>query len=89
MLLVGNIGGQPWAEDRRPRLHESLFLTGKAENLRPLYAMARGVILPMTTGAGVNIKSIEAFCYGKPVVATSLALRGLRNELPHRDRMTI
>jgi glycosyltransferase involved in cell wall biosynthesis len=80
VLLAGNIGEQAWAEERRQRFPKSLFLTGKVEDLRPLYAAARVVILPIVSGAGVSMKSIEAFCYGKPVVATSLALRGLRDE---------
>jgi hypothetical protein len=35
------------------------------------------VLAPATAGTGSSVKLIEALCAGKPIVATSLALRGL------------
>jgi glycosyltransferase involved in cell wall biosynthesis len=57
--------------------HPNIFVAGSQETLRPLYAATRLVILPIKMGAGFNIKTIEALSMGKPVVATSMALRGL------------
>ncbi|MDZ8260895.1 glycosyltransferase [Nostoc sp. ChiQUE01b] len=57
--------------------HPNIFVTGSLETLRPLYAATRLVILPIKMGAGFNIKTIEALSMGKPVVSTSMALRGL------------
>ncbi len=57
--------------------HPKVFIAGQVENLRPLYAATRLVILPIQMGAGFNIKTVEALSMGKPVVATSMALRGI------------
>jgi hypothetical protein len=50
---------------------------GRVENLRPLYAAARLVVVPLLEGTGVSIKTLEAITFGKPVLATAMGLRGL------------
>ncbi|WP_353861937.1 glycosyltransferase [Azospirillum formosense] len=55
-----------------------VFPIGRVETLAPLYAAARVVLLPMRSGAGSPIKTLESLSHGKPVVATSAAMRGLR-----------
>lgn len=55
-----------------------VFRIGRVDDLAPLYAAARIVLLPMRDGAGSPIKTLEALAHGKPVVATSAAMRGLR-----------
>jgi glycosyltransferase involved in cell wall biosynthesis len=77
LLLAGSLSATDWALERQRRFANTLFLAGRVDSLRPLYAAAKIVILPITHGAGVSIKTIEAMSLGKPVVATSLALRGL------------
>lgn len=62
----------------RGRLKDSsIFWTGIVEDLRPLYAAAKVIVIPVQDGAGINIKVLEATALGKPIVATSVALRGL------------
>ena len=58
-----------------PDLDRVVFV-GPVADLDPLYAAATVCILPVTAGAGAPVKTIEALAYGKPVVATSMALRG-------------
>lgn len=50
---------------------------GRVEHLQPLYAAARIVIVPLLSGEGTSIKTVEAMAYGKPVVATPKGLRGM------------
>jgi len=45
-------------------------------DLTALLAGACGIILPIRTGGGTNLKTAEALATGKPIVATSTALRG-------------
>ena len=52
-------------------------MTGSVEDLRPVYAGADVVVVPLATGAGTRIKLLEAFAYGVPVVASSVAAAGL------------
>jgi len=58
-------------------VHPRTFLTGRVDDLRPLYAATRLVVLPMRMGAGFNIKTMEALAFGKAVVATRFAMRSL------------
>ena len=46
-------------------------------DLRPWYAGADVVVAPLWHGGGTRIKVLEAFAYGRPVVATPLAVRGI------------
>ncbi len=58
---------------------DRVYLLGRLEDLDPLYAATKVVILPIIAGAGTAIKTLEALALGKPVVGTSLAFRGLRD----------
>ncbi|MEJ0015479.1 MAG: glycosyltransferase family 4 protein [Acetobacteraceae bacterium] len=50
---------------------------GVVEDLRPFYEDADLVLLPVITGSGIAIKTIEALLHERPVLATRHALRGL------------
>jgi glycosyltransferase involved in cell wall biosynthesis len=85
LLIAGNIMNFCDLEEIN---HSQVFIAGVVENLRPLYAATRLVILPIKMGAGFNIKTIEALTISKPVVATSVAMRGIEfntNEFPVFD----
>jgi glycosyltransferase involved in cell wall biosynthesis len=56
--------------------YEHLFL-GEISSVLDFYTAARVILAPARAGTGTSIKLIEALCAGKPIVATSLALRGL------------
>ncbi|CAO3363669.1 glycosyltransferase [Azospirillum palustre] len=56
--------------------HPNIVFTGMLDDVAPLYAAAKLVILPIHEGAGGAIKMIEAVAAGKPIVSTSFALRG-------------
>ena len=47
------------------------------EDLAPIYAGAAAVIAPLRGGGGTKLKVLEAWRHGRPVVATSHAVRGL------------
>ena len=50
---------------------------GWVENLQALYRQSAVVINPTLTGTGLKIKTIEALCNGKPLVATPNAVEGV------------
>lgn len=58
--------------------HAGLF-RGRVDSgvLHEAYRNASAVLLPATAGHGISIKTIEALSSGAPLVATSLAFRGL------------
>jgi glycosyltransferase involved in cell wall biosynthesis len=52
-------------------------LAGPVADLRPWYGGADVVVAPLWHGGGTRIKVLEAFAYGRPVVATPLAVSGI------------
>lgn len=48
-----------------------------AEKLELLYAAAQIIIVPLRSGGGTKLKSIEAFSYRRPLVSTRHGIRGL------------
>jgi glycosyltransferase involved in cell wall biosynthesis len=57
-------------------LYRHLFC-GELPSLLGLYTGAKAVLAPAVAGTGTSIKLIEALCIGKPILTTTLALRGL------------
>jgi polysaccharide biosynthesis protein PslH len=77
--ILGNIDRE--VQSRAPDLykaHAALF-RGRVEvgELHAAYRGASAVLLPATAGHGISIKTIEALSCGAPLIATSLAFRGL------------
>ena len=60
---------------------------GVVPELKPFYANAAVVINPVAYGSGLNIKSVEALSFGKCVVGTPAAFRGISSsvEMPFRQ----
>ena len=63
--------GRAGSADPRVTIH------GFVEDLRPLYAQAAVVVVPLQVSAGTNIKVLEAMACGKPVVSTPVGCAGL------------
>jgi glycosyltransferase involved in cell wall biosynthesis len=62
---------------RRPPADERIDIRGFVEDLRPLYARAAVVVVPLEVSAGTNIKVLEAMACGKAVVTTPIGCAGL------------
>ncbi len=74
LVLAG--GGVPaWL---RQRESDSVMVTGFLPDLEPVYRRAQLVVAPVRAGAGLKFKVPQAMAYGLPVVATALAMEGLR-----------
>lgn len=52
---------------------------GFVDDLRALYKEAQIVINPVRGGTGLNIKTIEALGYARPLISTSVGAKGLPN----------
>jgi hypothetical protein len=69
--LFGQPGGRGWKGDPRIREH------GMIEEIQQVWETCHLMICPVFSGAGVRVKLAEAIYNGVPVLATSLAARGL------------
>ena len=55
---------------------------GVVDDVGDAYRNARVVINPVRYGTGLNIKTIEALSYTKPLVTHEIGVRGLRSDFP-------
>jgi len=78
--VVGTIAG--YFEGKA--VPEGCTLHGAVPSLGVFYAGSDAVALPVVTGGGVAIKTIEALLYDRPICATSHAFRGLGKSLRTR-----
>lgn len=59
------------------RNDRSISVTGYVESLSPFYNAADVFVAPLSTGAGVKFKTLEALLHGLPVVATPVGAEGV------------
>jgi glycosyltransferase involved in cell wall biosynthesis len=57
---------------------ENIRALGYVDDISYVYAQASIVIAPMVFGTGMNIKVAEALSYGKAIVGTNSAFRGIK-----------
>ncbi len=76
--IYGNIDGGVKSRDAALyEAHRALF-KGRVDDIGAVYANAGCVLLPTVEGHGLSIKAVEALSCGAPLVATSLAFRGMQ-----------
>ena len=56
---------------------ERIRVTGTVEDVRPFYASAAAVVVPLRVGSGTRLKILEAMAAGVPVVSTRLGAEGI------------
>lgn len=59
---------------------DGVELLGFVDDLSGLYAKSLSVVVPLWTGGGTSVKTIEALKYGCKVIATPVGARGLTDE---------
>jgi polysaccharide biosynthesis protein PslH len=62
--------------------HEGIEVVGAVDNVAEAYEDATVAIAPLNAGAGTRIKVLEAAAFNVPIVATSVAVGGLRLTAP-------
>lgn len=73
LRVVGKVGNHFHCSDDR------IDIIGRVESLDDEYARASVVINPTVYGTGLKIKTVEALCHGKAMVATSNSVEGLES----------
>jgi len=71
------VGRDPANEVLHLASDNSIIVTGYVKDVRQYLAMASVVVIPMVTVAGIKTKLLEAMAMGKPVVSTSIGVRGV------------
>ncbi len=70
------IGRRPPATVRR--LSSQVDATGYVEDPEKYLSETAAFVVPLRSGAGMRVKILDAWCWGLPVVSTSLGAEGLR-----------
>jgi glycosyltransferase involved in cell wall biosynthesis len=77
LAIVGSISGMVADKDAQLFGARSGHFLGSVADPAAYYMQSRAALVPMVSGRGISIKTIEALAYGKPVVGTRLAFRGI------------
>jgi sugar transferase (PEP-CTERM/EpsH1 system associated) len=70
------VGRHP-SREVRELASDRIRVTGTVEDVRPLYASAAAVVVPLRVGSGTRLKILEAMAAGVPVVSTRLGAEGI------------
>ena len=76
LLIAGGVGKHLPSAVSHP---DDIAVFGFVEDLADAYRMADIVVNPVRSGTGLNIKSIEALGYGKPLLTTTSGCRGIES----------
>jgi glycosyltransferase involved in cell wall biosynthesis len=71
LVVCGTIG------EKLPPPPAGVVVRGAVGSLADEYARARVVVNPAPSGTGLPVKTVEALCYGRPVVATRAGSGGI------------
>jgi glycosyltransferase involved in cell wall biosynthesis len=75
LMIIGSGAGKRF--QKKLQKLDGVQIKGYVRNLGSFYHKTDSVIVPIRAGGGTRIKIIEAFSYGKPVVATTVGAEGL------------
>ena len=78
--LEFQIVGRSPGREIRALASGKIRVTGTVEDVRPFYAKALAVVVPMRVGAGTRLKILEAMAMGVPVISTTLGAEGIAVE---------
>lgn len=72
------VGGNPSEAVRNLSRLEGVTVTGTVEDVRPFIKYGRVSVAPLRIARGIQNKVLEAMAMGKPILATSAAMEGIR-----------
>jgi glycosyltransferase involved in cell wall biosynthesis len=60
-----------------PVAGEGVTYVGRVPEVRPFYAAAHALVIPIFQGSGTRLKAVEAAAMGRPIISTRLGVEGL------------
>ncbi len=72
-VVVGRSPGR----DVQKLASDTVRITGTVDDVRPYYASALAVVVPLRVGGGTRLKILEAMSMGVPVISTTLGAEGI------------
>ncbi|MFL7838124.1 MAG: glycosyltransferase [Candidatus Promineifilaceae bacterium] len=82
------VGNSPSPQVKALSHIEGVTVTGEVESLRPYYEMSAVNVVPLFTGGGIIVKTLNGMASGRPTVATPLGNSGTGAK-PGRDLLVL
>ena len=60
--------------------HNCIELLGFVKNIAEFYSDVDLIVCPVTVGTGINVKTVEAFAYGMPLLSTTNGNKGIESK---------
>jgi polysaccharide biosynthesis protein PslH len=79
------VGRNPPPDVQALDARNGITVVGPVPEMKPYFARAHVVVVPILTGAGIRVKIVEAMAAGRAIVSTSLGWEGLPHVEPGRD----
>jgi len=79
LLIAGSVVDELPESATSPALDPTVQLLGRIDDLDVFYRQCRVVINPVSFGAGLKIKNVEALCRGIPLLTTPVGAEGLED----------
>lgn len=76
-IVVWLVGHRPASEVQQLGELPNVIVTGSVPSVEPFYRAADICVAPIRSGGGTRIKILEAFAFGRAVIATRLAMEGI------------
>lgn len=73
LTVIGKGAGRVLASDPLARID----VRGYVEDLRALLSETAAFVVPLRTGAGMRVKILDAWCWGLPIVSTTVGAEGI------------
>ncbi len=70
------VGSQPTPTVQALASNPGITVTGEVPDLKPYYAQATICVVPLFTGGGIIVKTLNGLASGRPVVATTIGNSG-------------
>ena len=83
-FIVGK--GAPEAEVKRWNNYEGVKYLGFVENLEELYEKSLATVVPVYSGGGTCIKTLEAMAYSRTCLSTKFGARGLAEDVVNEEK---
>jgi sugar transferase (PEP-CTERM/EpsH1 system associated) len=76
-VVFSVVGDKPTAEVQSLARFRGVEVTGRVPDVRPYFANADALVVPLRSGAGTRLKILEAMAMRRPVVSTRQGTEGL------------
>ncbi len=61
----------------KPVEHPLVTYAGRVRDVRPYYAAAHALVIPLFQASGTRLKALEAAAFGRPILSTPVGMEGL------------